>query len=96
MTPWKSWKKYRGLLTSQRQQGLLEELQEELKSYFQAVENVNKMAVAGNLEIAQAALAGSVDSYLLEIEQVADTLRIEAGWHRTFGTLRRIPSHPGH
>ncbi len=78
--------KCRGLLTSQRQQGLLEELQEELKSYFQAVENVNKMAVAGNLEIAQAVLAGSVDSYLLEIEQVVETLRIEARRNQTEAT----------
>ena len=78
--------KCRGLLTSKRQQGLLEELQEELKSYFQAVENVNKMAAAGNLEIAQAVLAGSVDSYLLEIEQVVETLRIEAGRKQTEAT----------
>ncbi|MDR3630696.1 MAG: ATP-binding protein [Desulfocapsaceae bacterium] len=67
------------LLTSERQQGLLEELKEELNSYFQAVENVNKMALAGNLVIAQAVLAGSVDSYLMEIEQVVENLRIEAG-----------------
>ena len=78
--------KCRGLLTSKRQQGLLEELQEELKSYFQAVANVNKMAADGNLEIAQAVLAGSVNSYLLEIEQVVETLRIEAGRNQTEAT----------
>ncbi len=70
--------KCKGLLTSEREMGLLAELNDELKSYFQAVGNVHKMAVAGNQEIAQAVLAGTVDSYLLEIEQVVENLRIEA------------------
>jgi methyl-accepting chemotaxis protein len=67
------------LLTSERQQGLLNELRDELKDYFQAAKNVQKMAAAGNQEIAQAVLAGTVNSYLLEIEQVSENLRIEAG-----------------
>ena len=67
------------LLTSERQHGLLEELRESLKGYFKAVDNVRKMAVAGNLEIAQAVLAGSVKPSLVEVEQVVDTLKIEAG-----------------
>ncbi len=67
------------LLLSDRQHGLLEELQDEIKSYFQEVRNVHEMAAAGNLEIAQAVLVGSVNSYLMEIQQVVENLRIEAG-----------------
>ena len=67
------------LLTSERQHGLLEELRDSLKGYFKAVDNVRKMATAGNQEIAQAVLAGSVTPSLIEVEQVVDNLKIEAG-----------------
>ncbi len=78
--------KCKRLLTSDRQRGLLEELEEELNSYFAAVANVNKMASAGDLELAQAVLAGWVNSYLLEIEQIIENLRIEAGRSQTDAT----------
>ncbi|MDR3630541.1 MAG: methyl-accepting chemotaxis protein [Desulfocapsaceae bacterium] len=76
------------LLTSERQRGLLEELRGSLKGYFKAVDNVRKMAVAGNLEIAQAVLAGSVNPSLVEVEQVVDTLKVEAGRNQESATKK--------
>jgi signal transduction histidine kinase/DNA-binding response OmpR family regulator len=78
--------KCKTLLISERQQGLLQELKDELENYFLEVEKVNEAAKAGNLEIAQAVLVGSVNSYLLEIEQVVENLRIESGRDQTSAT----------
>ena len=74
------------MLSSKRQQGLLAELDDELQSYFKAAGNVHKMASAGNLQIAQAVLTGSVDSYLMEIDQIVENLRIEADRNRQADT----------
>ncbi len=75
------------LLISDKQQGLLLELRDSLKGYFKALESLSKMAVTGNQEIAMAVLAGSVKPSLVEVQQVADTLRIEAERNQDAATL---------
>ncbi|MDR3411706.1 MAG: Hpt domain-containing protein [Formivibrio sp.] len=59
------------------QKGLLQQAREGIDDYFAAIDETTQFKLAGQTELAQATLFGSVAQYQREMGQVIDTLRIE-------------------
>lgn len=62
---------------SDAQRGLVTQAKESLVNYFNAIEESASFKLAGQNEIAEASLAGSVAQYQVEMEAIVSTLRIE-------------------
>ncbi|WP_081686803.1 ATP-binding protein [Chitinilyticum litopenaei] len=62
---------------SQTQQGLAAQAKETLGNYFHAIDETVQLKLAGQQEVAIAALFASVAQYQGELEQIIDTLRVE-------------------
>jgi HAMP domain-containing protein/HPt (histidine-containing phosphotransfer) domain-containing protein len=59
------------------QRGLVEQAQESLDNYFQAIDDVAHFKLAGKNDIAQANFFGGVVQYQGELEGIVNTMRIE-------------------
>ena len=67
------------LADSQAERGLIEQAQESLKNYYEALDQVITLRLADQKVLADAALAGTAGPYLQELEQILTTLRVEKG-----------------
>jgi two-component system chemotaxis sensor kinase CheA len=63
--------------TSQRQRGLVTEAQENLKEYFDAIDQTARLRTQGQGDLARVSLVGSVAQYQTAMEQIVETLRVE-------------------
>jgi two-component system chemotaxis sensor kinase CheA len=63
--------------SSQAQKGLVEQAQESLGNYFDSINTVVNMKVAGKNDMAEALFFGNVVQYQIELSQIVDTMRIE-------------------
>lgn len=63
--------------TSDTQRGLIVQAKESLDNYFAAIDDATRFKLAGQKEMAEAALFGAVGEYQREIQSVVETLRIE-------------------
>jgi len=59
------------------QRGLVDQANESLGNYFDAIDETIKQKAAGKNELAQAAFFGNVVQYQAELEKIVETLRIE-------------------
>lgn len=62
---------------SQAQRGLVEQAQESMANYYASIEDTTKFKLAGQMDLAQANLAATVNEYLREQEQIISTLQVE-------------------
>ena len=62
---------------SPAQVGLVKQAQESLANYFAAIDDTARFKLAGQKELAEASMAGTVDQYLREQGEIMQTLQIE-------------------
>ena len=62
---------------SEAEKGLVAQAMDGVTSYFQSIDDTAQLALAGQHEIAQANLAGTVDQYLREEGEIMQTLQVE-------------------
>jgi len=62
---------------SPAQVGLIKQAQESLQNYFASIDDTARFKLAGNKELAEASLGGTVDQYLREQGEVMQTLQVE-------------------
>ena len=61
------------------QRGLVKQAEDSLRSYYEALEQVASLSLAGQKILAEATLSGNAAPSLKELEQILDTLRVEKG-----------------
>jgi len=59
------------------QKGLVKQAQESLRNYYEALDQVAGLSLAGQKMLAEATLSGNAAPYLKELEQILETLRVE-------------------
>lgn len=62
---------------SDAQRGLVQQAQESLANYFSEINQAAQFKLAGQTDLAEAALFANVAQYQSELEQIVDTLRVE-------------------
>ena len=62
---------------SEAEKGLVAQAMDGVTSYFQSIDDTAQLALAGQHDIAQANLAGTVDQYLREEGEIMQTLQVE-------------------
>ncbi len=62
---------------SPAQVGLIKQAQESLQNYFSSIDDTARFKLAGNKDLAEASLGGTVDQYLREQGEVMQTLQVE-------------------
>ena len=65
------------LAESPTQTGLVDQTKESLGAYIGSLDEVIRLRLAGQRELAEASLSGNAGPYLQELEQILETLRVE-------------------